>query len=91
MKEKINYFLYVLGTVVVGVFVFTALTYAKGFKAEPVIPFSVAERPIGDSFVYSLLLISSSDELGDIEKDLQSTELRGLDSDLAAAEDVFRQ
>ncbi len=91
MKERINYFLFLLVTVFVGMFVFATLTHAEGSKIKLAKPFNIIERPIGDSLVYALLLINSSDALNDIEQDLQSTELRGLDSDLAAAEDVFRQ
>ena len=91
MKKRINYFLFSLTSIIVGMLVFAVLTHAEGLKIEPIKPISIVERPIGDNLVYSLLLVSSSSELKDIEKDLQLTELRGLDADLTAAEDVFRQ
>ena len=71
----------------VGAVVFSYLLYAFGFETSSTPVHIIIERPIGDSLAFSLLGTSASDELVDIEKDLQATELRGLDDDLRGAEE----
>ncbi|MEK7576517.1 MAG: hypothetical protein AAB482_02360 [Patescibacteria group bacterium] len=91
MKNQTNYLLIFFETLCIGVFVFSVLTYAQGFYTESQNFMPIIQRPIGDSLVYKLLLLNSSNTLSDIESDLRSTELRGLDDDLLNVEDIFRE
>lgn len=75
-KQQGNFLLYLIGAIIVVVIIVLVIT--KGGQ-KPIIPIST---PTPDAQVQQLKTLSTSDEISEIEKDVNNTNLDQIDSEL---------